>query len=418
MEFSDTATLVVNGRVQCDSNIYVGSPANLTFNSLVTCSGTISAPANAGYPTSSWTGSVIYNGSPAPGYVTNFGRIALPIGDVIAPPGVVSNFGFAMQQILYPRPVLSARLVVRRSVLPGPGTLLEQSTHDSRGEQYFFTATFKSAAGDPAPYVFSTNLTWLGSTNAGATNWSWLTTTNTFYEWRERKTVNLTQIDVGKLTNWMATFLMTNSATATKFGVNNPFDIIYVADLRTTNSTTLTAVRLYDGVNLPAAGLTVATPNPMYIQGIYNCPNLGLLNTTNTTASAPASVACDALTLLSPHWADYGTTLPNDASSQLGQSAVNDTVNTAILTGNVPSTGSGATQYSGGLNNLPRLLEDWSSATLTLNTSLVCLFDSTWATGKYILPGTYYYSPAQRNFSFDQNYGYFYKQPPGTPVVY
>jgi len=63
--------------------------------------------------------------------------------------------------------------------------------------------------------------------------------------------------------------------------------------------------------------------------------------------------------------------------------AASDTVNAAILTGNVPSTGPGTNQFSGGVHNLPRLLEDWgrsTNQTLTLNTSLACLFNSRYAT--------------------------------------
>jgi hypothetical protein len=238
-------------------------------------------------------------------------------------------------------------------------------------------------------------------------------------------------------------WLTTNSFTSAKFGNNNPFNIIYVADYRT-NSGTLTAVRLVNGVNLPAAGLTVATPNPMYIQGIYNCPNSAYLGTTNTTQSAPASVACDALTILSPAWQDlpqnytvYTTNITTShghptgtnvthttVTSLLAQQATSDTVNTAIIAGIVASTGTSSSSYSGGANNLPRLLEDWgngsssgANADLTLNTSIVCLFNSTWATGPFVLPGQYYYAPMHRNFSFDLNYTQSAKMPPGTPNI-
>ncbi len=52
-------------------------------------------------------------------------------------------------------------------------------------------------------------------------------------------------------------------------------------------------------------------------------------------------------------------------------------VNAAIMTGNVQSTnlttGEG---YSGGLENFPRLLENWSGKTFTYQGSLVCLWQS------------------------------------------
>ncbi|HEX3798266.1 MAG TPA: hypothetical protein VH413_06145 [Verrucomicrobiae bacterium] len=424
LEFSDTATLVVTGPVHANSNIYVGSPDNLTFNSIVTTTGNVSKPGNAGYSTNSWSGQVYYNGTPTPGFLTGQPSLNLPIG-------TNSSSSTNVQQILYPPPtneVYSSAMGQQRYWNKADLTIVVSNT--------FFTCTFKSAANDPLPWVFSTNINYLTNSYATQTGAKlpWLSATNSFYDWRENKTVNLMQVDVGALTNWMGLngWLTTNAYTSAKFGNNNPFNIIYIVDYRTTNSSTLTAVRLVNGANLPAAGLTVATPNPLYIQGVYNCPNSAYLDTTNTTQSAPASVACDALTILSPSWQDYGPTytngtkksggktVPNVVSSELAQNAANDTVNAAIIAGIVPSTGTTASTYSGGANNLPRLLEDWGnsvSATLTLNTSIVCLYNSTWATGPFVLPGTYYYAPSQRNFSFDLNYTLSSKMPPGTPNI-
>ena len=56
------------------------------------------------------------------------------------------------------------------------------------------------------------------------------------------------------------------------------------------------------------------------------------------------------------------------------------------------------------------------AVTLTLNTSIVNLFNSTRATTQFKNPGTYYYAPS-RQFSFDVNFMTSYKQPPGTPML-
>ena len=79
----------------------------------------------------------------------------------------------------------------------------------------------------------------------------------------------------------------------------------------------LTAVRLKNGTTIPTnmvniagnnqpSGFTVATPNPLYVWGNYNCPNSAYLDTTNTTYDSdyPASLVSDALTILSPNWVD------------------------------------------------------------------------------------------------------------------
>jgi hypothetical protein len=423
LEFSDTATLNVTGPVHANSNIYVGSPANLTFNSIVTSTGNITSPANAGYGTGSWTGRVSYDGTPTPGYLTGQPSLNLPIG-------TSSTSGTNVQAILYPPPG-TCGIIGSEPV----GSAMGQQRYYNKAQMTLivsnsgFWATFKSAPNDTAPMTFSaplsqvTSNSWLTNqailttfnwtTNWGL-NWNWLSFTNKFYDWRENKQVYVTQIDVGKLTNWMSSWLSAihNTNVNGKFGINNAFNDIYVADFRTAAST-LYAVRLSDGQFLPSAGLTVATPNPIYMWGNYNCP--AYLGTTNTTLSVPASVAGDAITILSPSWLDSGST--STKSTELGETAGNDTINAAIIAGIVASTGTGSSQYSGGANNLPRLLEDWSSSTLTLNTSIICLFNSTWATGQFQLPGAYYYAPNVRNFAFNQNYTSSAGMPPGTPNI-
>jgi hypothetical protein len=122
----------------------------------------------------------------------------------------------------------------------------------------------------------------------------------------------------------------------------------------------------------------------------------------------------DALTILSPAWQDavsatISSTGPNASSAM--------TVNAAILTGIKPSTGSSSSQFSGGVHNLPRLLENWgTSRHLWLNTSIINLFASTKATGQFVTPGSgSYYVPPTRHFSFDLNFLDYNKVPPGIP---
>lgn len=69
--------------------------------------------------------------------------------------------------------------------------------------------------------------------------------------------------------------------------------------------------------------------------------------------------------------------------------------------------------------NLTRLLEDWGnggSVKLTLNTSIVNLFNSVKATAQFKNPGTYYYAPT-RDFNFDQNFTKPGGLPPATPRI-
>lgn len=252
-----------------------------------------------------------------------------------------------------------------------------------------------------------------------------LNLTNRFYDYREGKWVMPSQIDISLLKAW----LLTNSAVNAKFpaGSGNYPTIMYVGDFRTV--TNLHAVRVMNGSIIPtngpshsqAQGFTLATINPLYVWGHYNCPNASHLGTTNTTAVFPASLVSDAIVVLSSNWQD--ATYGNAGSGGYGVSglsnrdAANTTVNAAIIAGAVYTTGTGAGNWSGGIQNLPRLLEDWYGRTFTLNTALVNLYPSVKATAQHQNPGYYYYAPI-RNFNLDQNFANPAKLPPGTPTVY
>jgi hypothetical protein len=91
-------------------------------------------------------------------------------------------------------------------------------------------------------------------------------------------------------------------------------------------------------------------------------------------------------------------------------------VNAAFLAGIVPTV-SGS--YSGGVENFPRFLEDWSSKTFTYNGSMVVMYQSLYATGLWQGTGSSIgiYNPPGRNWAFDLNFRNPAKLPPGTPSV-
>ena len=98
------------------------------------------------------------------------------------------------------------------------------------------------------------------------------------------------------------------------------------------------------------------------------------------------------------------------------------TFNAALVTGAMPSTGTDAHSFSGGVHNLTRFLENWSSVHLVLNTSIVNLFNSQIATNQFIMPYSSsetdgYYNPPTRDWGFDQTYYNPNKQPPGIPCA-
>jgi hypothetical protein len=184
----------------------------------------------------------------------------------------------------------------------------------------------------------------------------------------------------------------------------------------------LPAVRVVDGDQLPTNGLTVATAQPIYVEGNYNVTRDGVhfaltLGSTTNNNSAPAAFMGDAITILSTNWDDS-----NKAKGEaLGQRQPTDTtVNAACFEGIVQSDGN---NYSGGVENFLRLLEDWSSkkggggqATLTYNGSIVVMFPSQYSIQPWKTTGNYYNAP-NRQWGFDTS---FYTQngiPPMTPQV-
>jgi hypothetical protein len=72
--------------------------------------------------------------------------------------------------------------------------------------------------------------------------------------------------------------------------------------------------------------------------------------------------------------------------------------------------------YSGGVENFLRLLENWSSASLWYNGSIVAMFPSQYATNFWQQTGNYYTAPT-RSWAFDTNFTNLSKLPPLTPMV-
>jgi hypothetical protein len=170
-------------------------------------------------------------------------------------------------------------------------------------------------------------------------------------------------------------------------------------------------VVLTNGATLPANGLSVVTPDPLYIVGNWNVTNnsgQGKVQTYDVSDTLPSAVFADAVTILSSAWN------PNNSSNNISSRvAAPDTVNAAILTGNVPSNGS---FYSGGVENFPRFQENWSGVNFYYNGSMVEMFSSRIA--NYPWPGTgTVYNPPVRDWAFDTNFSNPSKLPPLTPRV-
>lgn len=221
--------------------------------------------------------------------------------------------------------------------------------------------------------------------------------TNVFFDKRESRLVRVVDFDVSQFANYtllLRLFLRREPRT------------LYVQNNLPPAPQTLNAVRLINGETLPASGLTVASPQPVYLRGHFNAPE-SYRGTTNTTQCQPAAIVADAVTVLSVNWNDQ-----NSQSPLASRRAAATTINAAILTGIVP-TGGGF--YSGGAENYLRLLEDWRNVTLTFNGAIAIFFPSAVANAPWGALDDVYYPP-RRQFSPDVNYQDAAKLPPGTPM--
>lgn len=426
LEFTQCADMSVNGRVHANGPIYVGTSASLVFNSGVSTTSTVTAPGADGlsaFAANNWH--TTFNSNPA--YTTNVASLTVSMSMtnshflIDIPPAGENSMSTTGQQRLYNQ----AQMILIVTNAPGGSTnyptiiwTLQNSVNGA------------VPGNDSAKVIY----TYINATPGFlATNLPFLSLTNQFYDQREKKTNLLTQIDIGKYGTWAAT----NNIVQGKIPASSQLypTILYVADRRTYNTVnaatrgTLPAVRAVNAALLPGnnnLGFTIATKNPLYVSGNYNVQTSSsgsgaAAGTANTAATVPAALLSDSLTVLSPNFTDNESyTAYNNGSSTFD--AADMTINAAIITGTMPSTGSSGTTFSGGVHNLPRLLEDWSNHHLWLNTSILRLWDSNMATNQFRNPQGFnpvpqnpYYNPPTRHYAFDLNFLDPNKVPPGIP---
>ena len=423
LEFTGCANMIVNGRVQANGNIYVGTSASLTFNSGVSATGFLAAPAADGQSAySPWN--TTFNANP--GYTTNVASVTVSLN--------MTNSHFLID---IPTNGESPTSTIGQQRLYNQAQMVLLVTNASTSVSTNLTVQLTLQLGingavngsDPSPVV----LTYTNATpGLLSSNLPFLSITNISYDQRETDTNLFTQIDVGRFASWASTNTTVLNKLPAASGIYPT--ILYVADNRPRTTTQLPAVRLVNGAQLPAnanssgtpLGFTVATKNPLYVLGNYNIQTSAGSAAGTNTYEVPAALFSDALTVLSTNWTDDQGFLTYVKGNITFIAATSDTINAAIITGTVPSTGTSDTTFSGGVHNLPRLLEDWSTPNshLYLNTSILRLWDSNMATNQFRNPSTFnptpvnpYYNPPTRHYSFDQNFLNSAKVPPGIPTA-
>jgi hypothetical protein len=452
LEVMSAAGLNIYGPVFCNQNIWEGSTA-ATFYSTVTAVGTNAPQVNDPFCDYVGSGPSVFSLPNQP--VSRASALVMPLGTnnsalsarsllglPPAPYTMGSSGAYTTNGLLYP--ANEAELVISNFSC-GINSATPAGTN--------FAVYFQSGNLVQLPYDFYKVANVGGHMPISPTNYvpssqysnilyagfTWITNTM-FYDWRENyggssgKPVQAVQIDVSLFTLWMNAATL-NGGSDSSSGAVDPegtlrangvsLDSIYVyTAVPTTNGSgnyQLPAVRLVNGQQLPSqSGFSVATQFPMYVKGNYNVQTpagscVGLYGAGSTTYTYPAAILADAITILGPNFSDSSGSMDPNVGA-------NVTVNAAMLdgivesdptkTGNVGMNG----DYSGGVENFLRLLENWGNNTLTYNGSIVVLFPSQYATNCWRQTGHYYSAPT-RHWAFDYNFQNPNLIPPLTPQL-
>ena len=403
LEIAPGPDMTFNGRVHANSNIYVGAGATLQFQSNMTTAGNIyrhikrdSAIPWGNNPQIADAGGILRTLNFDHDYQLGFGSTWASANDWKSQ--ALSTFGGKVQD---------STMGVQPIIPPVPDLFYNPSNPDVASHQMI-----EPPKSSDSPELTSAKLYTQANiriVDGVATDKNGnpvslpagLITTTSFYDAREGKTMQVTQVDVSKAGSVPA---LTNGG------------VLYVASsgLASACGNPCPAVRLVNGATLPSKGLSVVSQNPVYVQGDYNTTKNGPVDpATGLQTHPPAAVLADAITVLSNNWKpnNSDTKGNQDTSSRL---ATATTVNAAFATG--PSAESAPNQGNGQLENDIRFLEDWTGQKLAYRGSIIDLWHSMQATAAWRCCGSgagQYYSPPIRDWGYDTLFSS--SPPPGTP---
>lgn len=410
--FYRPASMIIGGLVHTNANAYLSgqSSSPLTFSGNVSYVASYSSTVDPPYA-NTWSGYVA-NAKVSPIY--NNGGFSAQVSQVSA----IEPLGKAVTQAISTSDSNPNNDSLHELIEPAKSGFTDPPEFASR--RLYNKAGLVVAISGSTVSVTAQNGTSLTSAQTTAIKAAVTKKTSALYDQREGSNVDVTNVDVSAL------------RTTMNAGISGFNNVLYIYDTTAQNSSAPNpkAIRLTKGGQLPNAGLTVASANPVYIQGDYNTGTTtvptavpaNVANASNTASPTvpgytrkPAGVAADAVMFLSNAWSDSNSSL-----SLSSRDASNTTYNTAILTGQVPSGytpavgdphyGAGQYGYSGGANNFPRFLENWGGNYCTYFGSMVELFNSKTFTGEWDT-GNIYGAP-NRCWNYDTNFDT--NPPPGS----
>ena len=416
LEFYKPANMIIGGLVHTNSNFYASCAAAGVLTLTGNCSYAGSYITNSAPPGASvwspWSGDV-------PPTYPNGASAQVTQVPTAQPMGVTLSNAFSTADTNPNNDGYREIIEQANSAFPDPPEIAARRMSNTAGIVLAINGTTATVTAQNGTTATVAQLNAIKSAFTGKT---------TMYDQREGKTADVANIDVSALTPAL------NAISSSGFnGVIYVVDNTPVTTSGSSPSPNPKSIRLKNGGVLPDNGLTIASQNPVYVQGDYNTGTSATVPYTNVPANSTgnpsntdsptvpgytrkaSAVLGDAVMFLSNSWDDSNSSL-----AVASRSASNTTYNTAIMAGFMPSgytpTSGAAYGYSGGGNNFPRFLENWSGKACTYHGSMVELFQSATFTGKWDT-GNIYVPPARR-WNFDTNFST--KAPPGSlnVVVY
>ena len=395
LELHPSDPLVIDGPVQTNSNLYIGT-SNFTANNRVAYGGEY---VNGWSPndTSTRTGGVS-----APNFVSNL------------PPSQESPylpFGWNLKLDNAAGNNESYHELIERPVTTESDTLAEYRFYNQASYRVLIDQNNNVS-------ITKNDGTVIASTGA---------TKNTYDAIRDSITTNIAMYDVRqsltdgvRVANVDVAKINTAIANGNMPGFNG---VLYVADTTTHGTsvgaplagsgsnipTTMRGIRLVNASTLPSTGLTFVSDNPVYVKGNFNTGGTSTSNppSNSGTFTSPtvsgytrknSAIIGDAITVLSNNWND-ATSSGSNANTR---PAVSTTINAALVGGIVKSS---TGDYSGGGENFVRLLEDWKDSYFTYYGSMVQLYESKQANKPWKGSGTIFKSPRSTRYFWDRNFG-------------
>jgi len=213
-----------------------------------------------------------------------------------------------------------------------------------------------------------------------------------------------------------AKWLTENSTVADKFGADTYPTVLFIADNRTFNSSSeFNAIRITTGPALPSnggLGFTMATPNPLMCGATTTAQIRPISAQHNPTPPEPCQPPDERrdhspLQKLERQISAVFPLKPPRHQHNAQRRLDPGLVDLYFLD-----------DYSGGIMNLTRLLEDWGnnspSIVLTFNTSIMMLYESQQVRMHFKILAALLLCP-YRKFSYDIRYSDLPTQPPACP---